>query len=229
MDTKVPDIKARIDAALTTYVAGRLEETPRPAALDVQDDLNKAMATATWESVFGLSQAEVAAALNSNASRPLAYVVEGSGPVSDLYASAFAIGYGNVFSTRVHAFRSTGGKCRAVNPGDSPLDGAVSGAVRLTSFAAPELRLLVWSQHIGSPEGLTTIALYRFDGNALQTLWKNENVPAAKVTLQEGLVVIESHSHAFTKDGTVFSYDRRFYQQVAGGLEQVKITQWTER
>ena len=229
MAAKSPRIKSRIDVTLTRYVIAQLEEGPRPSAANVQGDLNKALTTAVWETIFGLSSAAADAAMKSSPPRPFAFVLQGSGPASDLYAAAFAIGYGNVFSTRVHAFGPRGGTYRAVNPGGSPLEGAVSDALPLRSFAGHELRLLIWSLHIGSPEGLTTVALYRFDGSALQTLWIEQNVPAAKVTLQEGLVVIESHSHAFTKDRTIFLYERRFYRQIPGGLKQVKTTRWTER
>jgi hypothetical protein len=229
MGEKGPAIKARIDAALTTYVVGRLQESPRPPTLSLQDDLNKALKTSIWESVFGVSHAEVEEALRSNASRPLAFVVQGSGPASDLYVAAFAIGYGNVFSTRVRAFGPRGGKYRAVNSGGTPLEGAVSDMVPLRSFAPDELRFVIWSLHIGSPEGLTTVAVDKFDGSALKTLWIEENVPAAKVTLQEGLVVIESRSPVFTKDGTIFNRERTLYRQTSGGLKQEKTTRWTER
>jgi hypothetical protein len=229
MAKKVPAIKACIDAALTTYVVERLRESPRPPALTLQDDLNKALKRSIWESVFGVSHAEVQEALRSNASRPLAFVAEGSDSASDLYVAAFAIGYGNVFSTRVRAFGPQGGKYRAVNPRGTPIEGAVSDMLPLRSFAPDELRFVIWSLHIGSPEGLTTVAVDKFDGSSLKTLWIEEDVPAAKVTVREGLVVIESHSRAFTKEGTNFPYQRRFYQQVSGGLKQVKITRWVER
>ena len=228
MSVRLPLVKGRVDATLTKYVVGRLEESPRPAARNIEDDINKALATATWERIFGVSPAEVAAALEANASRPLAYVLEGSGQASELYAAAFAIGFGNAFSTRVHGFAPNGGGYGAVDAAGA-LDGAVSGMVALESFAPHQLRLLIWSLHIGSPEGLTTVAVYGFDGAKLQTIWVREDVPAARVTLQDGLVVIESHSHEFAKEGTIFPYERTYYRQVSTGLKRVKVTKWTER
>jgi hypothetical protein len=226
---RAPAIRGRVDAALTAYVTGRLEESPRPAAPDIQDNLNRAIATATWESVFGLSRADVAAALRSNPPQPLAFVVEGSGPASDLYAVAFAIGFGNQFSTRVHGVGPKGEEYRAVNPTGTPVEGAVSDMVSLKPFASHELRFLLRCLHVGSPEALTTVAVYKFDGTAVQRLWMEQNLPAAKVTVEDGLVVIESHSHAFTKGGTVFNYERTSYHQTATGLQPQETTRWTER
>jgi hypothetical protein len=226
---KVPAIRTRIDAELTAYVTSRLGESPRPTGLSIEGDLNKVLATATWQSVFGMSPEQVREALDSNAAMPLAHVLEGSGAASGLFAAAFAIGFGNLYSTRVHAFGRRGEHYRGFDPAVGPLDGAVSGIIALRPFAAKELRFLVWSLHIGSPEALTTVALYRFDGSALQSLWTAQNVPAAKVTLAEGLVVIESHSGSFTKEGTLFRYERRLYEQTTGGLKEKRTTRWTER
>jgi hypothetical protein len=221
-----PAIKGQIDATLTAYVAALLARRPEPSPQRIQRDLDRGIATATWEAVFGLSPKAADADFGSNPRR-LAFVVRGSGSASDFYAAGFSVGYGNVFSTRVHAFAPQAGKYRSVGP-VSKLDGAVSGALRLRSFAPHELRVMVWCLHIGSPEALTSVALYKFDGKALQTVWLRQDVPGAKVALRGRLVVIESHWPVLHRSGATFHYEQKFYRQVPAGLKLVKTERWVE-
>lgn len=224
---KAPAVKDRIDTTLTSYVTKRLSERPRSLPRGLQRDLNRAITAAVWESVYGLSPDAVMAAQSSKPPRRWAFVVKGSGSTSNLYVAAFAIGYGNVFTTRIHGFApNTKGTYLAVGP-VGELDGMVSGIVRLNPFRGG-LRFILWSLHIGSPEALTTVAFYGFNGKNLEALWSRQNVPNAKVGLQRGFVVIESHTHLLTKKGTIFRYRRIFYHQVPGGLKAVKTDRWVE-
>jgi len=227
---KVTVVKNRIDETVTTYVVTRLDERPRPLPLSVEDDLNEALTTAIWESVFGLSPAAVTAAIKSNPPQHTAFVIQGTGSASNLYAAGFRIGYGNTFSTRVHAFAPEAGMYHAVGLEGGQLDGAISGAVRLRSFGPHELRFLIWCLHVGSPEALTTVALCKFDGKQLRALWLRQNVPAAKLSFPDHQVVIQSNEVArpHNSKGRVWRYRRETYRQVVGGLELVKTDRWTE-
>lgn len=225
MGEKVPAIKSGIDVILTNYLIRRLDERLRP--LRIQDDLNKALTTATWESVFGLSPAAVTIAMKSNPPASLVFVMEGTGPASGLHVGAFAIGYGNTFFTCVHAFAPDAGEYHVVNSRCSQLDGRISGAVRARAFVPHELRVIVWCLHIGSPEALTSIALYRFDGNTLQTIWKRDNVPGARVTVAGSQVTIESNHITSVRRG-IRAYQRNVFRQVPTGLKLIASRRWTE-
>lgn len=221
MASEVPAIKRGIDAAITAYVAARLSATARPFAQGLQYELAEALAVPlTGRSLQDITRTYPSFSMYVS-------VVEGVGYASPLYVVAFPIGYGNVFSTRVHAFAPQAGKYRSVGP-VSKLDGAVSGALRLRSFAPHELRVMVWCLHIGSPEALTSVALYKFDGKALQTVWLRQDVPGAKVALRGRLVVIESHWPVLHRSGATFHYEQKFYRQVPAGLKLVKTERWVE-
>jgi hypothetical protein len=101
--TKSSPIKNEVDATVSNYVSSRLTASSRPSASGLQTEVSKALAVATWESVFGLSPEAAVEAWNSN--RPkLAFLVQGTGNASDLYIAGFSVGYGNTFSVFIHGF-----------------------------------------------------------------------------------------------------------------------------
>lgn len=226
VSARSPAIKDEIDEILVAYMIATLDKQPQPPAERIEQDLSGAQAIATWEAVFGISPPAARAALKTNPQH-LSRIVRGDGSASGLYVAAFDIGYGNVFTTRVHGFSPAAGKYHEVKP-TGELDGAVSGAMPLRAFDPHELRLVLWSLHIGSPEGLTTIVVYKLDKKQLRPLWLRPNIPAAEVALRQGLLIIESHSHRFVKNAPIFQYRREFYQQVPAGLKRVKVEKWIE-
>jgi hypothetical protein len=216
-------IRNQVDAALSMYVARRLNDSPRPSALELQQEVNTALVEAVWESVFGLSPAAV-----GSTHPTFAWVVQGGGSASDLYVASFAVGYGNVFSVSLHGFASLDGKYAPAGAAGHELDSSTPQVIRLQSFSPHELRILAWGLHIGSPEGLTSLALYSFDGHELRVLWNEDGVPQAKVRLLNNRLMIETERASSLKNET-WEHEQALYEQVPSGLKLLKTKRWTTK
>lgn len=201
----------RIDESIAKYVLGRLPQRPSSSAL--QDELSEALA----ESVNGVSLDTA----RRTGSPDYAFVLQDPGVPPSLYAAGYAIGYGNTYSYVVRAFARHNGSYRSVAKGSADLDSAIARARRLKSFGRHELRFLVWGLHIGSPQGLTTIVLYRFDGRSLQVLWQEDSVPAAELSFRDDDVVI--HSFLRVAGKSPWPSTRRYFRQVPQGLKLLKV------
>jgi hypothetical protein len=178
--------------------------------------------------VFGLSPEAAVEAWNSN--RPkLAFLVQGTGNASDLYIAGFSVGYGNTFSVFIHGF----GPVASANYGPvgttgGELDGSTPKAERIKSFDDHELRVVAWGLHIGSADGLTSVAIYSFDGQQLRTIWTQPSVPRAAVRLSDDRVVIDSEEPLSRREGT-WTHKREQYEQIPEGLKLIETKSWTTR
>lgn len=226
--TKSSPIKNEVDATVSNYVSSRLTASSRPSASGLQTEVSKALAVATWESVFGLSPEAAVEAWNSN--RPkLAFLVQGTGNASGLYVAGFSVGYGNTFSVFIHGF----GPVASANYGPvgttgRELDGSTPKAERIKSFDDHELRVVAWGLHIGSADGLTSVAIYSFDGQQLRTIWTQPSVPRAAVRLSDDRVVIDSEEPLSRREGT-WTHKREQYEQIPEGLKLIETKSWTTR
>lgn len=225
--TKSDQIKKEVDQALSSYLAKRLNTAPIPSASELQGELDGALRSAIWDSVFGLSPEAVSTTTNSSLPR-FTLVLRGAGPTSNLYVAGFAVGYGNVFSVFLHGFAVFQGRYSPISTAGSELNSSIPEAVRLRPFAVHELRVLAWGLHIGSPEGLTSIVLYSFDGQQLRVLWNLPAVPHGKVSVINDQVVVESEKIVSQKEG-LWEHERRDFRQVPEGLKPINIRRWTSR
>jgi hypothetical protein len=221
MSTKAPTIRRHVDAALTNYMAARLGELqPSERSSIIQKEIERALKGAVWESVYGLSGESIDE--NGKSSRPpFTHVACGAGSEADLCMAVFAIGYGNVFSVSIHGFTKAADTYSSVGASGSELNGSIPQAKILPSVHSGEIRFLAWGLHIGSPEGLSTVVLYRFDGKRLQQLWRKDSVPAAEISFRDNQIVVYSYHRMAGK--TRWPSRREYYRQVPKGLELVRV------
>ena len=218
-------IRGEVDSAVSEYTARRLSNPERPSAPNLQQEINDALAAAIWESIFGMSAGDLGAALGHNPPR-FGFVLQGAGSASDLYVTGFGFGYGNTYSASIHGFTESHGRYAVVGTAGAELDGSLPQGIVLRPFEAHELRFLAWGLHIGSPEGLTSVVLYAFDGQRLRVLWRQSSLPRAEVSIVDGQVVIESEYLVSAGKGA-WERQRDVYRQVPQGLRLSKTKRWT--
>ena len=209
------DYVRRIAASITGYVVERLNDHPPPQAETLELELNRV----TTQVFDGLP---FDAMKRQNPGwQGFAHALQTFGPSTDLYAVAVTIGPGNTPWNLIEAFGSRGGKYESVASIGDDFKNRRLRIFNLRPFEPQELRFLVSGLYIGSPEGLSKVAVYSFDGQRLRMLWQDASVPNAQISFSGTNLTISSYDSVAGKRPWISTL--RTYAQVDAGLRLVGV------
>lgn len=210
---------SRIEESITGYVIERLNSRPAPSADLLEGELDRA----TTKAFDGLSF-EVMKQQNPDW-QGFAQVLQSSGPGPLLYVVAVTIGPGNTPWNLLKAFSSRRGVYESVASVGGDFKNRRLRLLELKPFEPEELRFLVSGLYVGSPEALTRIVLYSFNGERLKIIWQKDSVPNAQISLNGANLAVTSYDSVAGKRPWVSTVES--YTQVITGLKLTKVQHGT--
>ncbi|HEY6273048.1 MAG TPA: hypothetical protein VIX19_13795 [Terriglobales bacterium] len=209
----------RIEDSITGYVIERLNSRLTPSAETLELELNKA----TTQAFDGLSFEAVRE--QNPGWQGFAHVLQTSYMRPSLYIVAVTVGPGNTPSNLIRAFSSRNGRYESVASAGEDFKNRRLQLFMMKPFEPDEIRFLISGLCIGSPEGLTNLVLYSFDGQRLRVVWQRDSVPNAEISLVGRNITISSYEPIPNKRPWVSTLET--YAQVPTGLKLLKVEHGT--
>jgi hypothetical protein len=209
----------KIEDAVTAYLLNRVNGSPRPSCTDLEYEINDAMS----QGIAGMSWKELT---RGNPSVPSARVLQDAGTPPTIYVAAFQSEGSNRPYNAIRAFAEREGSLQLVASAGAEFKDRTLNVIKLRSFGAKELRFLVYGIYIGSPEGLTKLTVYKFDGTKLETLWNQDSVWHAEVSFSDDQIVVYSYNEGVGPKRfgpEPWPSTRTYYAQTPEGLQVVKV------
>jgi hypothetical protein len=206
----------RLDQAIAEYTVQRLNSSVMPSAASIELDLNEA----TTRAFTGLSFEAIR--LNNPAYiGPVEVLQQTSSQGGTYYIVAVSLGAGNTPWNVLRVFCKHGPSYESIVRTEDNLKNRRLRLFPMAAFEPNETRFLVSGFYIGSPETLTNMVLYSFDGQSLKVIWQHDSVPNAEISFAGSNITISSYEPSPTKHPWVSTLET--YSQVRTGLKLLRV------